>query len=120
MNHRADLTGQVFGKLTVQHHVPGEGTALGILWFCRCRHSPYATCEVWSHNLIAGTITDCGCRQNARMRKRRERARKKRREESKVRVLAKVCALLHVTSELKNIIKKPMKTQIPIECTQNE
>ena len=97
----ADLSGRIFDKLTATHHVRGEGHALGILWFCRCACSPYATMEVWSHKLLSGEVRDCGCREKARNRKRVERKRKTKRDNGQILFLAKLCNFLHVTSVMK-------------------
>lgn len=53
-----DLTGKVFGRLTVLYRIE-NGTGCHARWRCRC------TCgretDVWSTSLIEGNTTSCGC-----------------------------------------------------------
>ncbi len=59
MKRGLDLTGKMFGKLTVMRRVANHGTRTA--WLCRC------TCgkevEVLTCNLMSGNSTSCGCQR---------------------------------------------------------
>ena len=61
-----ELSGSVFGYLTVQHRI---GSRSGkAVWLCSCVCG--AAKEVLSHNLRSGSTTSCGCRRNAQLARR--------------------------------------------------
>jgi len=61
-----DLTGQIFGKLTVVRRVAGKTT--NIRWLCNC--SCGNATEVDSHHLRKGDIISCGCARTDAARRR--------------------------------------------------
>ncbi len=61
-SHRLDLTGQVFGMLTVVSHA-GKTARGAILWNCACACG--ATTQVMASNLCRGASKSCGCGQRA-------------------------------------------------------
>lgn len=52
-----DLTGHIFGRLTVLARAPSEGVAPR--WICRCECG--ATCTPWACSLVRGKAKSCGC-----------------------------------------------------------
>lgn len=58
-----DLTGRVFGKLTVLHRAEhkNDGDGLMCRWICRCECG--AEKECYARDLKAGKIKSCGCSQ---------------------------------------------------------
>lgn len=54
-----DLTGMVFGRLTVLRRAPSNTTRHGAIWECLCSCSN--TKSVPSCNLLSGNTTSCGC-----------------------------------------------------------
>lgn len=59
-----DLSGETFGRLTVKHRAQDIILPSGskkTMWRCIC--SCGVTKDVWSHSLISGTTTSCGCKQ---------------------------------------------------------
>jgi hypothetical protein len=59
---KSDLTGKVFGRLTVTVEAAGRSTPNGskrAFWTCKC--SCGNTLEVWSAALLKGTTKSCGC-----------------------------------------------------------
>jgi hypothetical protein len=72
-----DLSGLIFGKLWVDKVVTGSATDfLGLLWDCRCACFAGRR-QVWAKHLLSGSIQDCGCRKQYRIRKRRQRRKLK-------------------------------------------
>jgi len=62
MHKRYELTGQVFGRLTViAFHAVGADYAT--LWLCRCECGTQKI--VIGKNLVKGRTRSCGCQQNA-------------------------------------------------------
>ncbi|WP_408902524.1 hypothetical protein [Methylobacterium radiotolerans] len=57
MGGRHELTGQAFGRLTVQRLASSQRS--GRRWLCRCECGNET--EVWSNNLISGNTQSCGC-----------------------------------------------------------
>lgn len=53
---RADLSGKVFSRLTVDSFVPGGSQ---VRWLCRC--SCGNSCVVFASNLTRGNTKSCGC-----------------------------------------------------------
>ena len=66
---RIDLTGQVFGRLTVQGPSMWRDNNREILWLCRC--SCGKRCFVRVSNLRSGSTKSCGCLKVGRKRKGR-------------------------------------------------
>lgn len=64
VNAKYDLTGEVFGKLTVIERGPDSVTKdrNRPQWFCRC--SCGRPCLIMAHYLKAGSTTSCGCNNN--------------------------------------------------------
>lgn len=56
---RRDLTGKVFGKLTVLEDTGNRNQYGGVLWLCQC--SCGNTVEVSTHDLTSGDTRSCGC-----------------------------------------------------------
>ena len=54
-----DLTGQVFGKLTVEALSPERTCNSGAKWVCKCECGGTAT--VASTTLVSGKVRSCGC-----------------------------------------------------------
>ena len=68
MTERMDLTGQQFGRWTVQHAIPtlpGYKTK----WFCICACGNRG--EVRTSRLLAGQSQSCGCHAREVLRQRR-------------------------------------------------
>lgn len=61
-SHAEDLTGQVFGRLTVLYRVPNKKDRTR--WMCRCSCGKEK--EVNAHELKAGKTTSCGCKRQER------------------------------------------------------
>ena len=57
----SDLTGQVFGQLTVLSRAGSKGTSA--TWHCRCTCG--STTEVRRNHLVTGHTTSCGCAKRA-------------------------------------------------------
>ncbi len=57
-----DITGRVFGKLTVVSLLPARTSGGGTQWRCRCSCGNWSPC-VRSGNLNNGHTTSCGCEQ---------------------------------------------------------
>jgi len=55
-----DLTGQRFGRLTVEHRSGNAKHGQQAKWLCRCDCGEYSTC--YGANLRKGTSTSCGCK----------------------------------------------------------
>ena len=64
MNTLRDLSGQVFGKLTVLNRVPPE-PGKGVNWVCRCECGVVNVKGVQMGQLISGKIVSCGCHRRA-------------------------------------------------------
>lgn len=58
-NHRKDLIGQRFGRLTVTRYVRYSSTANSSIWRCRCDCGKET--DVSGRNLMTGHTTSCGC-----------------------------------------------------------
>lgn len=56
-----DITGQVFGYLTVMGRIGHRGKA--VLWECKCQCGN--TCDVTTGSLSSGYTTSCGCRKSS-------------------------------------------------------
>lgn len=54
-----DLTGQIFGRLTVQHPTEFRRSNGSVVWQCRCACGKYAL--VSSNHLSGGSTRSCGC-----------------------------------------------------------
>lgn len=66
-----DLTGQRFGRLTVEFRAQTYESPCGTktpLWSCRCDCG--TSCLVQSRNLITGRTRSCGCLRRERARQR--------------------------------------------------
>ncbi len=68
--------GLIFGKLLVIGHVQGKAYHLGFKLRCRCLCTGGR--DVWEHQLLNGSATDCGCVAKWREKKRRQTAKKRR------------------------------------------
>ena len=72
MTKKIDLTGKVFGQLTVISPSPSRTTPKGqkrTFWHCRC--SCGKRVSVWAGSLSSGDTTSCGCYHNKRRREKR-------------------------------------------------
>lgn len=58
-NHRKNLIGQRFGRLTVTRYVRYSSTANSSIWRCRCDCGKET--DVSGRNLMTGHTTSCGC-----------------------------------------------------------
>lgn len=56
----ADLTGKVFGRLTVLARAPRDKRS-GTRWVCRCSCTEAADLEVRANSLVSGATKSCGC-----------------------------------------------------------
>lgn len=55
-----DLTGQPFGRLTVSHRLPKQGSKdRAVVWQCECECG--SSLPVISYNLRSGNTQSCGC-----------------------------------------------------------
>lgn len=59
-----DLTGKIFGNLTVLYRVKHTGTTSGAKWKCQCDCGKYK--DVLASNLKKGHTLSCGCLQKKR------------------------------------------------------
>jgi hypothetical protein len=73
-NKKVDITGQVFGRLTVIGRSENQGNDGSYLWICECSCGNKK--EVFKGNLLSGSTVSCSClaKENAAAR---GRARKK-------------------------------------------
>lgn len=65
-----DITGQVFGRLTVKERAPDKRRSSGfpqVMWLCEC--SCGSTCVTQSSALILGRTISCGCYKSERFRR---------------------------------------------------
>ena len=69
-NKIRDLTGQVFGKLTVVS-LAGSSNRGRAMWLCRCECGNEKT--VTGNNLTSGSTKSCGCRTGSKHRQLREK-----------------------------------------------
>lgn len=60
-----DLTGKVFGKLTVLYRVKNTGKTRGAKWRCQCSCDEHNEVDVLASNLKRGHTTSCGCTQKS-------------------------------------------------------
>lgn len=58
-----DLTGKVFGKLTVLYRVKNNGKTRGAKWRCQCSCDNHTIVDILAGNLKNGHTTSCGCAQ---------------------------------------------------------
>lgn len=61
-----DLLGQVFGRLTVESYVGGQGRGRHAIWLCRCECGGQTF--VTSHRLRSSRALSCGCLRDERRR----------------------------------------------------
>jgi len=66
-----ELTGLIFGKLFVEGKITGSANFLGPRWRCVC--ACFCRTEVYAKHLLNGRVKDCGCRNEYRKLKRRQR-----------------------------------------------
>lgn len=67
MAREVDMTGQVFGELTVIRRVPSEGfKAEGARWLCKCSCGREHTAR--GNVIRLGNVRSCGCRKAVRLK----------------------------------------------------
>jgi hypothetical protein len=77
MRHSIDLTGQIFGLLTVLYRGVDNGGF--VVWICSCRCHPESKIPVMGATLKSGQTKSCGCadieaKKNMRHRIKLQRA----------------------------------------------
>ena len=72
---KIDLTGKVFGKLTVMYELP-ERKNSKIIWHCKCECGN--ECDVTGHELKSGDTRSCGCLHTAWCKQQAVKMAKKR------------------------------------------
>lgn len=82
-----DLTGKVFGKLTVKTLSAKKGAIGHAFWLCECECGKQKT--VSSSNLKVGNTKSCGCLARSAMKKKWDDIKKDRAELNRLRGLIK-------------------------------
>lgn len=59
-----DLTGRIFGRLTVLKYISSDKN--GVLWLCQCSCDEHNVIKVYGSNLTKGRTQSCGCLQKER------------------------------------------------------